>query len=648
MIKLLCYIATILTAISALYAEETNKKTAKKIPNAKQRAFKLYEPSEFNGMPYRLMKPVDFDPEKTYPLILSLHGKGGEGTNNRRSVKVWNRYLAEEKVRRKHPCFVLVPQTDSGWRVNGSEGIGTKEDIESLSFTWNKYKERLSRLKPINNGNLSLAFDLIEKLKTEYKIDNTRIYVLGHSLGGFGSWSAIWHRPDYFAAAIPCAGGLVPWKTYSKIKDVPIWAFHSADDPIVSVEYTRAIFAALKKAGGNMKYTEFDGYGHGSQVHAFAYKGDAASGFTTQYAGKRCDKTQDVWDWLFKQKKKAVSKKIADNKIGPQQSPDPYPWAHPAKPADLEIIIVGDINIQNRDNPAGALANVRATLSNADLRYANLEGLYGQTEKTPIARKAEWRHSDPAMIEALTAGGFDVVGCANNVCYGEEAILNTLKLLDENNILHCGAGASRTAARAPAIIERCGTRVGFLQYTARYYGEEQIATENSAGVARLNHKFPSDIEALIADVKALRDKVDVVIVSHHLRKSRSTKTENYQRQVARAMVAAGADLVFGHGGHVIQGIEMVDSTPVVHCIGNFAFDWWKMKDRNDGLLMRLIVRDRKIIRLSIVPVCRDDNNNVYLTGPASKEGARQIEALRKSSPTVPLCVEGREVVVPLN
>ena len=89
--KLLFYISISLTVISTISAEEINKKTAPKMPNPKQRAFKLYEPSEFEGMPYRLMKPIDFDPEKTYPLILSLHGKGGTGTDNLRSGKVWNR-----------------------------------------------------------------------------------------------------------------------------------------------------------------------------------------------------------------------------------------------------------------------------------------------------------------------------------------------------------------------------------------------------------------------------------------------------------------------------------------------------------------------------------------------------------------------------
>ena len=255
---------------------------------------KLYEPSEFNGMPYRLMKPIDFDPNKTYPLILSLHGAAGKGTDNLRNIKPWNLYLAEETLRRKHPCFVLVPQMNSGWRVSGNKNTPTQEEIAALPAEWDKWKKRFGNLKPIKNGRLSLAFDLIEKLKSEYRIDGTRIYVLGHSIGGFGSWTAIWHRPDTFAAAIPCAGGLPPWLDYVKLKNVPIWAFHSADDSIVSVKYTRAIYNSLKEAGGNMKYTEFSGYGHKAQVHAFTYKGDTASGFQTQYSSSRCDKTQDV------------------------------------------------------------------------------------------------------------------------------------------------------------------------------------------------------------------------------------------------------------------------------------------------------------------------------------------------------------------
>lgn len=240
----------------------------------KEQSFKLYEPSEFKGMPYRLMKPIDFDPQKTYPLILSLHGKGGTGSDNRRSLRHWTGILADKEMRRKYPCFVLVPQSPESWRVNGTVGMPTPQDIDALPATWKKkYIKQLRKLKPTNNGSLSLTFELIEQLKRTYKFDESRFYVLGHSLGGFGSWNAIWHRPDYFAAAIPCAGILGPWQNYTKFKDVPVWAFHSADDRIVSVEHTRAIFKVLKETGGNLKYTEFDGFGHNAEMHAFTYQG---------------------------------------------------------------------------------------------------------------------------------------------------------------------------------------------------------------------------------------------------------------------------------------------------------------------------------------------------------------------------------------
>ena len=302
------------TETAAAQQPKHDKQQPEKIAaNAPQRAYskilKLYEPSEFNGMPYRLMKPIDFDPDKAYPLILSLHGAGGKGNKNLKNIKVWNRHLAKETLRRKHPCFVLVPQMNSGWRVNGDKEIPTQQDVDALPPEWNKWKERLRDAKPIENGRLSLSFELIEKLKGLYKIDARRIYVLGHSMGGFGSWTAIWHRPQMFAAAIPCAGGFPPWLDYARFRKVPIWAFHSADDSIVSAKHTQAIFSALRRIDSNMKYTEFKGYGHKAQVHAFTYEGDDASGLQTQYSSSRCDKTQDVWDWLFNQKTAATKKR---------------------------------------------------------------------------------------------------------------------------------------------------------------------------------------------------------------------------------------------------------------------------------------------------------------------------------------------------
>ena len=267
--------------------------------------FTIYESHEYNGMHYRLMKPIDYDAEKTYPLILSLHGAGGKGSNNIRNLRRWNGTLAEKELRLRHPCFVLAPQTTIAWRDPAkAPPLPTDEDIADMPKHWQRAIAKFkAESKPDDEmkGDMPIVLEIIESLKKEFKIDSDRIYVLGHSMGGFGSWMAIWENPEIFAAAIPSSGGLPPWYDYSRIKDVPIWAFHGEDDTVVPAVLSRDIFKALKKMDGNMKYTELPNIGHGAQ--GFRYTGDDESkGHITQYTSDRCDSTPEVWDWLFKQK----------------------------------------------------------------------------------------------------------------------------------------------------------------------------------------------------------------------------------------------------------------------------------------------------------------------------------------------------------
>ena len=109
--------------------------------------------------------------------------------------------------------------------------------------------------------------------------------------------------PDRFAAAIPSAGGLLPWKDPARFKNVPIWAFHGGSDPVVPTDFSREIFARLKKVGGNLKYTELKDVKHNASQYAFSYKGDEPEkGYVTRYSSEKCDKTANVWDWLFAQR----------------------------------------------------------------------------------------------------------------------------------------------------------------------------------------------------------------------------------------------------------------------------------------------------------------------------------------------------------
>ena len=107
----------------------------------------------------------------------------------------------------------------------------------------------------------ALVLDLIEALCNEHRIDKDRIYLTGVSMGGYGTWDLVSRRPELFAAAIPFSGGGDPAQA-EKLAKLPIWAFHGDADPLVRIERPRDMIAAIKKAGGEPKYTEYKGGGH--------------------------------------------------------------------------------------------------------------------------------------------------------------------------------------------------------------------------------------------------------------------------------------------------------------------------------------------------------------------------------------------------
>lgn len=322
---------------------------------------------------------------------------------------------------------------------------------------------------------------------------------------------------------------------------------------------------------------------------------------------------------------------------------DPYPW--PSIEADVSLAIVGDINIQHREDPTSAFQHVRKSLSEFDLKYANLEGCLYKPGVEDIPDKTGWQHSDEKMITGVTDAGFEVVGGANNVNFGTEPVMNTLQVLDEAGIEHTGIGKNIESAREPAIITVNDTRFGFIQWTARYYGREAWATQDSPGVAAFDPAEDGWADPILADVAALRDEVDVLLFSHHVRKTSTNELEDYQRELAHEVIDAGADMVFGHGAHQNQEIELYNDTAIFHCIGQFPFDWTVNSHKRDGLLLRVHITDGDITRVSFVPVFRDTNNNVYLAGPDVAEGDRQLDELGTISDGDPFTIENNEAVI---
>ena len=205
---------------------------------------------------YLLFKPKGFQPEQTYPLVLSLHG----GAPRRHFEDLVEPYLPglayglgrfiSDDTQQSHPCFVVAPW--SGGRA------------------W-------------DDDNIRLVIELLDALEQEFKIDAKRIYVTGQSMGGWGTWSIITQHPQRFAAAVPICGGGEP-SDAPKAKDIPIWAFHGSADHVVPVHYTRQMIAALRKAGGAPLYWEYK---------------DAEHAGTAERA--YCE--PDLIEWMFRQRR---------------------------------------------------------------------------------------------------------------------------------------------------------------------------------------------------------------------------------------------------------------------------------------------------------------------------------------------------------
>lgn len=363
----------------------------------------------------------------------------------------------------------------------------------------------------------------------------------------------------------------------------------------------------------------------------------------------------------------------------------PWPWTGGFDEKSVTLLLLGDFNVQKRADPTAAIVHVRETLNGADLVYANLEGLLVKSEgpDKDIPGKGGWQHLGPEAVLALKAGNIRAVGVANNVAYGRANIMKSLSVLDASGIAHTGAGGNINEAHHPAIVERKGLRFGFLQYTAKWYEEdEQIAKADAPGVARILSRDgltvePSDQSRLLDDIKRLRPLVDIVIVSSHTRDGQNRASpplkaapasstppadqdlssllpvnrglnqfEPYQREFAHAAIDAGADLVFGHGCHMLQGVEVYKGKPIMHCLGNFVSDWIRVRNYKDGMVARVVVEGKDVKRVSLVPVTRDDDtNNVRMLDPSADGGAKLVQELRDLSPGVPLNIKGKEVVL---
>jgi predicted peptidase len=221
---------------------------------------KVYHSKSGFELNYRILYPENFDRSTKYPVLLFLHGSGERGNDNEKQLALGAAMFLDPSNREKYPAIVLFPQCpeDKKWApfVLRTDDSGKKITV------------RNNEKKPCEMA--ALLKELIDDLTMNGSVDKKRIYIMGLSMGGFGTLEMLYLYPKTFAAAVPICGGHYPDLASVYAKSVPIWLFHGAKDTVVPTDFSRDLYAKLKELGAEVKYTEFPDSNHDSWTSTFA------------------------------------------------------------------------------------------------------------------------------------------------------------------------------------------------------------------------------------------------------------------------------------------------------------------------------------------------------------------------------------------
>jgi predicted peptidase len=194
---------------------------------------------------YVIHLPLNYkNTKEKLPLIVFLHGAGERGNDlSKMSIHGPLKYINEGN---ELDAIILAPQCAS------------KE-------IWDN----------------DVLITLIDKIKIKYKVDQSRIYLTGLSMGGLGTWNLAMEYPELFAAIAPICGPIFfnfPEKV-SVLKDKPIWVFHGEKDTVVPISHSERMVKAIESSGGNPRFTIYPEAGHDSWTKTYD--------------------NPDFWSWMF-------------------------------------------------------------------------------------------------------------------------------------------------------------------------------------------------------------------------------------------------------------------------------------------------------------------------------------------------------------
>lgn len=248
----------------------------------------------------------------------------------------------------------------------------------------------------------------------------------------------------------------------------------------------------------------------------------------------------------------------------------------------------------------GPLRAASGSVANLECALTNHAWTWSRTPKVFHFRAA------PAATAILNAAGIRWVSLANNhsLDFEEQGLLDTLLHLDRAGIAHGGAGADRAEAMAPSLVTIGGLRIGLIAFTDNE--PPFAAAENRPGTWYTRIATTSAVLAPIAEriARLRRTGADLVIVSVHWGPNMVVEPPPEHRAFARALVDRGADVVHGHSAHLVQGVEVFRSRPILYDTGD-ALDDYAVDPvlRNDhGMLFHLAADADGPIALTMRPL----------------------------------------------
>jgi poly-gamma-glutamate synthesis protein (capsule biosynthesis protein) len=288
---------------------------------------------------------------------------------------------------------------------------------------------------------------------------------------------------------------------------------------------------------------------------------------------------------------------------------------------------VGDIqlgvNLRHPEELPGGdpFALVRGALA-ADLTVGNLEG----PVPAPAAREIAWARGPhlrqpPTVGALLREAGFDLVSLANNhlLDYGVPSVVATLEVLREAGVEPVGAWPDPADRFHPVIRTVHGVSIGFLAYSMWL---NVVGGRETVGLGLLR------TDDAVAEIAALRPYVDFVVVLAHWERENDHFTYGETRELARAMVDAGADVVLGHHAHVLKGLEWYRGALIAYSLGNFVFGPVRGAQAESAVLRLELVRQangrRRIAEARLTPVLLDGPRSI----PRAADGRRRARLLR--------------------